>query len=1196
MYRKLASLLVLLLVLSVLTPTASPRKADRSRDRDLPLSGIKIVIDPGHGLYYKNGGWHYQRPYCWGLVEDELTMDISGYMYAYLRDHTAAEVFVTRELDRNVGNGISGHPRWQEGAWCHLRDAMGYSGLGSPNQDLNIRPDYANLVGGDIFISVHTNAGGGSARGTMTLWGGLDAGNGGGSPANDRALAQDIHPPILTECGTADRGIWKDEDMSGFSLCVLRETDMPACLVEVAFHDNYDDNLLLHEEWFKEAAGRGMFFGIFDHYGIPRPDLNLPDVVHELEQITGGGNEHISPEIAELSNGGIGIVWEKRDGDCSSLMLKYSGDRGTAWDNEKVIVEGIPGSVSSPSLARTKDGTWFLAYVRSDSNSSRVMYVRSSDGAVWSGERELTGDLQGHNLSSPRVQRTKYGTLWCSFAANGELGGAYYCHSVNNGETFNSPTLLSGTPSEVADVYNTQTPDGKLWVLWSQMTGGIKSIHGTSSFSWDGWEEPRSFLEGNTCEAGEPALGEHGGELYLFYTSDRTDDGIDNPDVFYRTSTDNGSAWKNESLLTPNTDRDRLASVLMASDGRQWVVFCSQNGTGGDEHIYLTNNVTDAGNRAPFALLETASGTVFHTLAPTLEIRLLDHDGGELNATLFWQKDGDNGNNGPLFSANASNATNHTIETPLEDATWYRWWVIPSDGNATGVSRPDSSRFYVDVNYPPFTTLLSPADGSVFSWDTQTIEFSVRCDDADNDELGITLLISDGSMYPLDRWDIAANISGGSGTTLSMTLDSGIISPGSTYYWKVLAVDENGTEIYSDVRTFVVEQAPPNLPPVVEHIENRTVAVGDGVTFTAVNSTDPEGGSLYTEWWLFRVDEIPDPFNASFDELFSVCSFEWSDSTEMNITFGEKGTYLVQLNVSDDGAYDHPPGVTRSRAVVIVTERSTPAKMEGSIDGPGTIGTGILVKYIPAVSWGNETSLNLTWSVTLDATSVLFYSEVLEFRFSKPDNYTVSLAVLTAVGNTFEFRKNVSVISREEWDSSWSVVVAPGDTICPGNTFLLVLRPPSFLTETINISWEAALNDDPKNWSYNGSGTEFSFTPDLAGSYSVCIIIGSDHFSFVKELALGVESGLALPGPDDDGGERTTDRGTDKKIPIWTLVVAVFVVGVLVIVAILVFLGLRMNKNGDGAQVPPTVTVNDNGNGNEIVRSDSSEEEPRSVE
>ena len=1106
--------------------------------RDIPLSGLKIVIDPGHGLYYKDGDWLYQRPYCWGLVEDELTIEIASYLCRYLRDHTGAEVFCTRELNKNAGNGISGQPRWKEGAWCHLRDVMGYSGSGSSSQDLTIRPEYANSVNADIFISIHTNAGGGSARGTMTLWGGLDAGTGGGSPPNDRALADDIHPPVVAECGTQDRGVWKDQDMSGISLCVLRETNMPACLVEVAFHDNYDDNVLLHEEWFKEAAGRGLFFGIFDHYGLPRPNTELPDVVHELSQVTFSDHEECHPHLAELYNGHQVIVWERHMEDGTEILFSRTSNRGMDWRDETVLVSYENEFVTTPTFAETKDGSWFLAYVRERSGMRRICYRRSSDGGdSWTAEQELTSALPGSDLTSPCVYRTEYGTLWFVFTAEGNDNGVYFCYSTDNGESFNPPTLISDGTSIVGEVYNSQSSDNKLWALWSQFVEGEGrwSIFGTSSFSWDGWQQPIRLTGGSNYDAREPALGENKGELYLFYSSDRTNDSVNNHDVFFVRSADGGESWNGESLLTPNVDEDASPATLECSDGRLWVVFSSRNGTGGNKKIYLTNNVTDIGNRPPVAILKTENNSNFGTLLPSLEFQLLDHDGDDCTGEIFWQESGEPGN---ASSATLTFTNNYTFSIPLKDAAWYDWWIEVSDGESTGICDPETSSFYVDINNPPTVALYEPVNNTVFPWDVGNVLLMFRTGDGDHDALDVEVLFSSGK-YSLPG-DMEVIYQGKEFPTTSYVPVPRTLGPGEIYYWQVIVVDENDTETKSPIFTFSLADTPENLAPVTTPLSNHTVSVGEDFRISSENCTDPEGRELQFLWWLFNTTSVSDPYNASFEFLKKHCGYTTFPSRSINITFGEQGTYLLQLNISDPGAYTRPPAIIFLRSLVIAKYRTGKDPVRGEIIAPDIVGAKVMVKCCSNLTWGNDTPINYTWILTLGDTSTSLYTKDLNYSFPKAGDYNITLSVLTSNNDCYLFYKEITAIPWEAWEAAWSITVLPGYTMGEGNIFHLSLKVPSFIVGLPRVEWYYGSMDGSGQMTMGATDLKWDFMPPSPGKYIVRALIRPGGMEYTRELHLTVTGEDGGETGDDDASHPGKVRSSGERNPFAIVFVFIF--------------------------------------------------------
>lgn len=101
----------------------------------------------------------------------------------------------------------------------------------------------------DIFVSIHCNAANKRARGTETF-----AYRG---SVEGRKLASCIQKQLLDSIDTIDRGVKE----AGFY--VLKHTNCPAALVEVAFIDNEEDeNILLTK---KDEIARAIARGVTDY-------------------------------------------------------------------------------------------------------------------------------------------------------------------------------------------------------------------------------------------------------------------------------------------------------------------------------------------------------------------------------------------------------------------------------------------------------------------------------------------------------------------------------------------------------------------------------------------------------------------------------------------------------------------------------------------------------------------------------------------------------------------------------------------------------------------------------------------------------------------------------------------------------------------------------------------------------------------
>ncbi len=243
---------------------------------DGPLSGVRVALSPGHGLYWSEyfGAWRYQRLEFWGIREDTLNTQIMRYVEAALLNQ-GATVILTREQDLNARTGVTGYPAWHESARRYaiaegLPSWIWSGGSNNYNSDIRTRPYLANYYDADLLISLHNNGWDGALRGTETYY---DTNNHPGSPS----LATYVHNEIINTLRMeydntwTNRGVKSSDDNYG----EINYAQMPAILLELAFMDNYQDNQALQDENFKLLAAEAITRGICKFRGVTCEDVNI---------------------------------------------------------------------------------------------------------------------------------------------------------------------------------------------------------------------------------------------------------------------------------------------------------------------------------------------------------------------------------------------------------------------------------------------------------------------------------------------------------------------------------------------------------------------------------------------------------------------------------------------------------------------------------------------------------------------------------------------------------------------------------------------------------------------------------------------------------------------------------------------------------------------------------------------------------
>ncbi len=175
-----------------------------------------VVVDPGHG------GRDFGAVYG-GINEKDLNLDISLRLYELLKER-GIKAYMTRTDDRLI--------------------------------PLEAIAEYANRLNASLFVSVHNNAmADRNFDGSITLY----------FPASDnpqvglsgRRAAQIIQAELVSRLRTTDRGLQPRRD-----IVVLRRTNMPAVLAEIAHMTNVKDLENLKKDTFRQQAAEALYIGI----------------------------------------------------------------------------------------------------------------------------------------------------------------------------------------------------------------------------------------------------------------------------------------------------------------------------------------------------------------------------------------------------------------------------------------------------------------------------------------------------------------------------------------------------------------------------------------------------------------------------------------------------------------------------------------------------------------------------------------------------------------------------------------------------------------------------------------------------------------------------------------------------------------------------------------------------------------------
>jgi N-acetylmuramoyl-L-alanine amidase len=216
---------------------------------------------------------------------------------------------------------------------------------GDKDVPLKTRTDLANAKGANVYVSIHANANTGkwgNAKGVETYCypGAKDS----------RKLAEIVHKYLIQHTPQVNRGV-READLH-----VLRETKMPAILIEAGFMDNLEEAKLLLSDAFRSEVAEEASRGVCEYLGVAWVDEKKPEsakpakpTVHEINVEVNGKKLAVKgfnrdgttfvPVRAVAEALGISFGWDDhcKKAIINSVILDKSlivDSHGYAWSRE----------------------------------------------------------------------------------------------------------------------------------------------------------------------------------------------------------------------------------------------------------------------------------------------------------------------------------------------------------------------------------------------------------------------------------------------------------------------------------------------------------------------------------------------------------------------------------------------------------------------------------------------------------------------------------------------------------------------------------------------------------------------------------------------------------------------------------------------------------------------------------------------
>ena len=243
----------------------------RSPEELALLAKKTVILDAGHG--FEDPGCEYPDN---GIIERELNLLLTQKIASALRAH-GVTVILTHNgesfLGRQALDALALERGYDLTAYLHalisaysgregdaLENTVTTFGQGVNSDgvyDTFERAYYANLQGGDLFLSVHINA-----SGTNAYAAGSDLFVCGDTPHGEASSALMASMKASLRYAFPARRVGAREDSWDDAFVVTKYTDMPSVLVEAGFASNDEDAKLLTDSTWQDAFAVAVAEGI----------------------------------------------------------------------------------------------------------------------------------------------------------------------------------------------------------------------------------------------------------------------------------------------------------------------------------------------------------------------------------------------------------------------------------------------------------------------------------------------------------------------------------------------------------------------------------------------------------------------------------------------------------------------------------------------------------------------------------------------------------------------------------------------------------------------------------------------------------------------------------------------------------------------------------------------------------------------
>jgi len=259
---------------------------------------------------------------------------------------------------------------------------------------------------------------------------------------------------------------------------------------------------------------------------------------------TSGWSEY--PAIAVDSLGNPHVVWDDETTGYSEIYYKGSPDGGSSWTTAKKLSSTTAGCYR-PDIAAGPSGALHVVWYDYATGEYEIYYRKSTNGGItWTATKRLTWTSRGaeypalavDSSGNPNVAWTEY------ILGNYEI---YYKKSTDFGTQWTTAKRLTWTAESSDEPALAVDSSGNPHVIWYDKTPGNYELYYRKSTDGGSAWTPSKRLTWDSYGSWYPSMAVDSSDVLHVGWENAT---IEAPEIHYRKSTDGGTSWAPVKRLT----------------------------------------------------------------------------------------------------------------------------------------------------------------------------------------------------------------------------------------------------------------------------------------------------------------------------------------------------------------------------------------------------------------------------------------------------------------------------------------------------------------------------------------------------------------------------------------------------------------------------------------------------------------------